>query len=85
MASITLPERCDRAASEELLAQLRAAPSGPLLLDARDVSQFGQAMLQVLVSARKSRPDVTIEASQVVRETAHHTGLFDILFGGGAA
>ena len=55
MQTITLPERCDRAAAEVLLPEFVAAiGSGPLRIDGTATKQCGQAMLQLLVSARRT-------------------------------
>ena len=56
MPTITLPSRCDRAAAEAVLPSMIASlGSGPLHVDARECTQIGQAMLQLLVSARRSQ------------------------------
>lgn len=81
MSTISLPSRCDRAAAEALLPEMIAAlGSGPLTIDARQCSQIGQVMLQILVSARRTGEGAVIEASQVLRETARRLGLEAELF-----
>ncbi|GAA4762909.1 hypothetical protein GCM10023219_03920 [Stakelama sediminis] len=86
MQIITLPARCDRAAAETLLPEItEAAGSGPLTIDACQTEQFSQAMLQLLVSARRSDEGTIILASEALRETARVTGLESILFGGAVA
>jgi hypothetical protein len=61
MPTITLPSRCDRAAAEAVLpAMIASLGSGPLHIDARECTQIGQAMLQLLVSARRSQGGATI-------------------------
>lgn len=83
MTSITLPERCDRAAAEALLPEMLAAlGSGPLEIDARECRQIGQAMLQLLISARQSGDGAVILPSAALQEVATLTGLTDELFSG---
>lgn len=84
--SITLPARCDRAAAEALLPEMVAAlGSGPLHIDARECQHIGQAMLQLLVSARQTGEGAVIQPSQSLREVAQLTGLAEELFSGSAA
>jgi anti-anti-sigma regulatory factor len=53
--TLTLPSRCDRQAAEALLPDLRSAvAAGAVAIDGSDVMHFGQAMLQLLLSARKT-------------------------------
>lgn len=86
MPTITLPARCDRAAAEALLPEMVAAlGSGVLHIDARECTQIGQVMLQVLISARRSGDGALIEPSQALRETASQLGLEAELFDGTAA
>lgn len=86
MSSITLPARCDRAAAEALLPELIAAlGSGPLRIDASECQQVGQAMLQLLVSARQTGEGAIIKPSQALREVAALSGLTDELFAGASA
>jgi anti-anti-sigma regulatory factor len=81
MPTISLPPRCDRAAAEALLPEMIAAlGSGPLVIDARDCAQIGQAMLQILISARRTGEGALIEASPVLRDTAQRLGLESELF-----
>jgi len=83
MSSISLPARCDRAAAEALLPELVAAlGSGPLRIDARECQHIGQAMLQLLVSARQTGEGAVIQPSPALRETAALAGLSDELFAG---
>ncbi|MBF9152016.1 STAS domain-containing protein [Novosphingobium jiangmenense] len=83
MTSITLPERCDRAAAEALLPEMIAAlGSGALEIDARGCRQIGQAMLQLLISARQTGDGAVIHPSDALREVASLTGLTDELFSG---
>ncbi|MDE8654430.1 STAS domain-containing protein [Novosphingobium album (ex Liu et al. 2023)] len=81
MTSISLPARCDRAAAEALWPELVAAMgSGATAIDGSAVAQIGQAMLQLLVSARRSGNGATIIASAALREAAQLTGLEAELF-----
>jgi anti-anti-sigma regulatory factor len=81
MNSITLPARCDRAATEALWPELVAAMGdGPTAIDASGVEHVGQAMLQLLVSARRSGGGAVITASSKLREAAVLTGLTSELF-----
>lgn len=83
MAMITLPSRCDRAAAEALLPEMVAAlGAGPLRIDARECTQIGQAMLQVLIGARRTSEGALIDASPTLRETARQLGLEAELFDG---
>lgn len=83
MSSISLPARCDRAAAEALLPELVAAlGSGPLRIDGRECVQVGQAMLQLLVSARQTGDGAVIDPSAALREAVGIAGLSEELFGG---
>lgn len=83
MSSITLPARCDRAAAEALLPEMIAAlGSGPLEIDARECRQIGQAMLQLLVSARQTGAGAIISPSRELEEVAQLAGLTEELFSG---
>lgn len=78
---ISLPQDCDRAAAATILPELIAA-SGPvpLEIDGTAVRRIGQAMLQVLLAARRSGAGALITPSQAMRETAQLTGLEQALF-----
>jgi len=81
MTSITLPDRCDRAAAEALLPELVAAmAAAPTRIDATAVSHVGQAMMQLLVSARRSGSGAIILPSVAIMEAAERTGLSAELF-----
>ena len=81
MTTITLPPRCDRAAAEALLPDLAAAfGTGVLTIDGAAAAQVGQALLQVLASARFSCPSTSITPSADLREAARLAGLDQILF-----
>jgi anti-anti-sigma regulatory factor len=83
MSSIILPVRCDRAAAEALLPEMIASlGSGPLQIDARECRQIGQAMLQLLISARQTAEGAIIAPSRELEEIAKLTGLSDELFSG---
>ncbi|MCJ2188804.1 STAS domain-containing protein [Novosphingobium beihaiensis] len=81
MSSITLPARCDRAAAEAIWPELVAAlGNGALRIDGSAVEHVGQAVLQLLVSARRSGGGAEIEASPALTEAARLTGLTSELF-----
>lgn len=81
MHTIVLPERCDRAAAEALLPEFVAAlGSGPLAIDASATRQCGQAMLQLLVSARRTGYGARITPSPALLDVALLTGLDRELF-----
>lgn len=83
MSTIILPSRCDRAAAEALLPEMVAAlGGGALKIDARECTHIGQAMLQLLISARRSAEGAHIEASQTLRDMARQVGLAPELFDG---
>ena len=85
MTTIKLPPRCDRGAVQAVLPDFVAALSaGRIDIDGSDVAQVGQAALQLLVSARRLGPAVTIKASPALREAAQLTGLGPVLFDGEA-
>lgn len=90
MMTLNLPSRCDRAAAEALKPELTdGVAAGHLVLDGTAVAQIGQAMLQLLVAARRTasaqgrRLDIT--PSEAMRGTARMTGLEPLLFEGPAA
>lgn len=81
MSSITLPARCDRAAAEALWPELVAAMGdSPMQIDGSGVDHVGQAVLQLLVSARRSGGGARIAASPALEEAARLTGLIAELF-----
>lgn len=81
MSTITLPERCDRAAAEALHPELVAALGAePLRIDASATTQIGQAVLQLLVSARRTGAGAVIAPSPALRDAAALCGLTDELF-----
>ena len=81
MNTITLPARCDRAAAEALWPELVAAMGNTAThIDASGVEHVGQAVLQLLVSARRSGGGARIAASPVLEEAARLTGLSAELF-----
>ncbi len=83
MPTITLPERCDRAATEALLPEFQAAlGNGALSIDASGCRQIGQAMLQLLISARRTGEGARITPSPALLEAAKITGLESVLFEG---
>lgn len=83
MSALALPDRCDRAAAELLLPDLIAAvASDNFTIDASQVEQIGQSMLQLLVSARMA--GATIRPSQALRDMARMAALDAMLFGDAA-
>lgn len=81
MNSVTLPTRCDRAAAEALWPELVAAVGNEAVaIDGSGVEHVGQAVLQLLVSARRSGGGAHISASEALREAARLTGLESELF-----
>ncbi len=89
MHHMTLPSRCDRASAiamhGELRDQLRA---GPVTIDGSDVAQLGQAMLQLLLSARQTAnrhgQSLTVTLSEKMRATLTNVGADpDMLSGNG--
>jgi anti-anti-sigma regulatory factor len=83
MRTITLPARCDRAATEALLPEFQAAlGTGALSIDASATEQIGQAMLQLLISARRTGEGAQITPSPALRDVARLTGLDAVLFEG---
>jgi len=85
MTTITLPLRCDRAAVRALLPDMVAAiGGGGLEIDASHVEQAGQALLQLLLSARRSASRVVITPSPAVQASAALAGLEAELFDGDA-
>lgn len=82
MPAITLPARCDRAAAERLLPEMIVASRlGKVEINASEVSQVGQAVLQLLLSARRSGDGAQIMPSNALIEAGRMTGLSDALFG----
>lgn len=81
MTAITLPARADRAAAEALLPELAAAVgTAPVAIDATAVQQASLAMLQLLVSARRSGAGAMIVPSSALLDAAMLTGLSAELF-----
>ena len=76
MTTITLPARCDRAAAMALFPDFVAAIGADILdVDARQSEQVGQAMLQLLASAKGSFAHLRIAPSDKLREAARLAGL----------
>ncbi|MBA4040813.1 MAG: chemotaxis protein CheX [Sphingobium sp.] len=72
MTTLTLPTRCDRPAAAALLPELRAAVmAGDVAINGTEVAHFGQAMLQLLLSARNTlaaqRQAMTVTASPAMQ------------------
>lgn len=82
MSNITLPADCGRDSALAVLAQLRAATAGPPAIDGSAVQTIGQAMLQVLLAARRDHPSLAIaNPSTGLRDAAQITGVSEALFG----
>lgn len=85
MTTIKLPPRCDRTSVVALLPEFVAAQAGQrVTIDATEVVQVSQAVLQLLVSARVSAEGAKIEPSAALIGAAQLAGLTDILFDGAA-
>jgi anti-anti-sigma regulatory factor len=81
MTTIVLPPRCDRAAAEALLPEFVAAlGSKAIAVDGSAVSHAGQAILQVLASARASAAGAVITPSAALLDAAQLAGLSYDLF-----
>lgn len=81
MTVVTLPACCNRAAAEALLGELVAAIGpAPTTIDGTAVTQVGQAMLQLLVSARRTGEGATIIPSDALLDAARLAGLDRELF-----
>ncbi|MFC3173012.1 STAS domain-containing protein [Novosphingobium bradum] len=81
MHTVILPASCTRTAAQALLPELVAAMShGPFAIDGSAVSQVGQAVLQLLVSARRSGEGATIAPSAALLDAAMLAGLAGELF-----
>lgn len=81
MSAIVLPARCDRAAAQALWPEFVAAMgSAPIAIDGAAVTHAGQALLQLLVSARRTAGGARIAPSAALMEAAQLTGLASELF-----
>lgn len=90
MTEIPLPARCDRQAIVQLVDPIiEALGQGPVTLDATALAKPGQAVLQLLLSARKTAAEMgqgcMIKPSDALREMAAMVGAEAALFEGGAA
>lgn len=90
MTVIPLPVHCDRAAAAALLpALIPAVAAGAVTLDGSAVSRIGQAMFQLVLSARATASakghSVTVIASEAMRETSRFVGLESMICGEGPA
>ena len=79
MHQVTLPSRCDRASAISLHAELRdKLKAGPVAIDGSDVTALGQALLQLLLSARQTAnragQSLTITPSEKMRATLTNAG-----------
>jgi anti-anti-sigma regulatory factor len=87
MRHMSLPTRCDRAAAITFHPELRThLLKGPVEIDGRDVAQIGQAMLQLLLSARqtatKTGHSLNIIMSEKMRATLSNAGADPDMVGG---
>ena len=87
MNRIELPQRADRAAAEALLPVLRdAVAKGDVEVDGTHVAQIGQAMLQLLIAARRSAEAAgngfALAASDTMRATLAIAGAEALVDGG---
>lgn len=81
MTAFSLPARCDRTTVVALLPELLAiSGTEPIQIDASAVTHAGQALLQLLASARRSGDGVTIIPSAALLDAAELTGLSHELF-----
>lgn len=80
--AIALPARCDRAAVESLLPELRkAATAGCVEVDGRLASKISLPLLQLLLALRRSPAGANIVPSQALLDAARLAGLEAELFG----
>ena len=83
MDKLTLPERCDRATVKKLVPQLaEMAGKQPIQIDASQVTLAGQALLQLLLSARHTAKGAIISPSPALIEASQISGLASKLFEG---
>lgn len=81
MNTVILPAVCSRSAAEALLPELvTAMGQGQVTIDGSAVTQVGQAILQLLVSARRSGEGATIAPSAALCDAAMLAGLAGELF-----
>lgn len=86
-STLILPARCDRQAADDLLPKLREAlAAGDVVIDGKAVVQFGQAMLQLLIGARRTawqrQTTLTVFASDAIRATLATIGAEHLIEGG---
>lgn len=82
--TLTLPARCHRDAADAMLPLLRdGIAAGDVAIDGADVTQLGQAMLQLLFSARKTAANrgvaFAITASDAMRAALTSAGAEHLL------
>ena len=81
MNIVLLPAACTRTAAEALYPELLAAMGqGPVTIDGSGVTRIGQAVLQLLVSARRSGEGASITPSPALIDAAELAGLTGELF-----
>lgn len=80
MLTITLPTTCDRSAIAALLPDMANAAKGPVMVEGSQVEKAGQALLQLLVSLKKTQPQAMILPSPALRAIAQSAALDRLLF-----
>lgn len=81
MPLITLPKQCNRSAVDLILPSLLdAIGDDPIDIDGTEVTEAGQAILQLLVSAKCSGGGANIKASKALMDAAQISGLQEVLF-----
>lgn len=83
-STLTLPARCHRDAADAMLPLLRdGIAAGDVAIDGGDVTQLGQAMLQLLLSVRKTAANrgvaFAITASDAMRAALASAGAGHLL------
>ena len=83
-STLTLPARCHRDAADAMLPLLRdGIAAGDVAIDGGEVTQLGQAMLQLLLSARKTAANrgvgFAITASDAMRAALASAGAEHLL------
>ena len=83
MPPITLPERCDRTIVIALHSEFLAATGAePLQIDATKVTYAGEALLQFLLSAKRTGEGAIIDPSPALLDAARMAGVAHELFDG---
>ncbi|MEZ5709947.1 MAG: STAS domain-containing protein [Blastomonas sp.] len=90
MRIIELPEHCDRAATELLVAEMtQAVHEGDVTINGSAVARIGQAMLQLLLSAVRTARGLdrtlVIQPSEAMDEAMRLAGVETAIMNGAAA